>query len=137
MENEKKSLVEWVKEHKKELVIAGISVTMLIALIFALKNKNEVKKMANLLLKLLGIKSQKKMLEEAPVCVERSVITKVSEVSIEKVSKIPHDVSKHLRNLPQGWQASPEKIATAAEYGFVLLPGQTWVNTYSTGKSAA
>ena len=76
METEKKSLVEWVKEHKKELVIAGISVTMLISLIFGLKNKSAVNEMATSLRRLVGLKTQKKMLEKAPVCVGQNIVSK-------------------------------------------------------------
>lgn len=49
----------------------------------------------------------------------------------------PHDVAEHLRNLPEGRKASPEKIAAAAEHGYDLLPGQTWVENYRTGGLAA
>lgn len=51
--------------------------------------------------------------------------------------RIPHDVAEHLRNLPNGWKASAEKIATAAEHGYDLRPGQTWVEAYRTGGLAA
>lgn len=47
----------------------------------------------------------------------------------------PVDVTGHLRNLPTGQHASPEKIATAAENGFMLGNGQTWVSDYSKYKS--
>lgn len=38
--------------------------------------------------------------------------------------------NKHKRKLPDGWKASPEKIATAKENGFDLQPGETWVDDY-------
>ncbi|MHB9796100.1 hypothetical protein [Streptococcus suis] len=38
--------------------------------------------------------------------------------------------SKHIRNLPEGQKASPEKIRTAEENGFLLEDGQTWVDDY-------
>lgn len=38
--------------------------------------------------------------------------------------------SKHIRNLPKGQSASPEKIRTAEENGFILKDGQTWVDDY-------
>lgn len=40
------------------------------------------------------------------------------------------DVSTHIRNLPKGWKASPEKIAEAAELGINLLDNQTLVDSY-------
>lgn len=38
--------------------------------------------------------------------------------------------SKHIRNLPEEQKASPEKIRTAEENGFLLEDGQTWVDDY-------
>nr|WP_039695272.1 hypothetical protein [Streptococcus gallolyticus] len=41
-----------------------------------------------------------------------------------------HHASKHIRDLPPGQKASPEKIRTAEENGFSLKEGQTWVKEY-------
>ncbi len=38
MEKEKKTFVDWVKEHKKELIIAGVSIAAIIAVIVGIKN---------------------------------------------------------------------------------------------------
>lgn len=46
-----------------------------------------------------------------------------------------YEVRRHIRNLPRGWKASPEKIATALENNIVLQQGQTWVDTYEKGVS--
>lgn len=40
------------------------------------------------------------------------------------------NVSQHLRNLPNGRKASPEKIALAEELGIGLGENQTWVEEY-------
>lgn len=46
----------------------------------------------------------------------------------------PFMVEKHLMALSCGRKASPEKVAMAAEAGFVNLPeGKTWVKTYTKG----
>lgn len=37
---------------------------------------------------------------------------------------------KHIRKLPNGWNPSLEKIATAKENGFDLGPRETWVDSY-------
>ena len=39
METERYSFIKWVKVHKKSLLLAGISVTAIIGVIFVLKNK--------------------------------------------------------------------------------------------------
>ncbi|MDD3185315.1 MAG: hypothetical protein ACOX1S_14975 [Anaerostipes sp.] len=49
----------------------------------------------------------------------------------------PIEVSEHLRNLPEGWNASAEKILSATEHGYQLNPGQTWVDTYTKNKVIA
>lgn len=42
MEKEKKSLVNWIKEHKTQLIIAGVSITAIIAVILGLKNREAI-----------------------------------------------------------------------------------------------
>ena len=39
MEEQKKTCITWVKEHKKELIIAGVSVSAIILTILGLKNQ--------------------------------------------------------------------------------------------------
>ena len=56
-----------------------------------------------------------------------SSISSASEVEEDNI--IPHHAKKHLRKLPEGHKASPEKIATAKENGFDdLEEGFTWVD---------
>ena len=43
--NEKHKFVNWVKDHKKQLLIAGISVTAVIGIIIGLKNKEAIKEL--------------------------------------------------------------------------------------------
>lgn len=55
----------------------------------------------------------------------------------EKAERAAHDVSEHVRNLPPGWNASLEKTETAVDHGYTLGPGQTWVESYTTGNKSA
>ena len=58
-----------------------------------------------------------------------SSISPASEVEEDNI--IPHHAKKHLRKLPEGHKASPEKIATAKENGFDdLKENQTWVEEH-------
>ena len=50
---------------------------------------------------------------------------------------LPFEVSRHIRNLPSGWHASPEKIAEALKNNIILMDGQTWVGSYMKGVAAA
>ncbi len=59
-------------------------------------------------------------------------------VSVEqKITHRPHDVSGHLRKLPEGWNPSPEKIVEAQARGIDLPKGYTFVGDYSTGTMVA
>ena len=61
--------------------------------------------------------------------------TSVTSSHNSGTAKSPHDVSRHIRNLGDGRQASSQKRESAAVYGIVLADNQTWVAPYSTGKS--
>lgn len=43
--SENNKFISWVKHHKTELIIAGISVTTLIGIILGIKNKESIKKL--------------------------------------------------------------------------------------------
>jgi hypothetical protein len=47
-----------------------------------------------------------------------------------------HMVVAHKRWLPDGWDASPEKVREAAALGIALEPGQTWVSSHTRGSGA-
>lgn len=134
---ERKSLIQWIKEHKKELIIAGVSIAAIIAVIIGIKNHKALEE---------AWASLKKLVEKTPETIpivntasiaEVTPVKDIVEINIVTTDRIPHDVAEHLRNLPEGWKASAEKIATAAEHGYDLLPGQTWVEAYRTGGFAA
>ena len=134
---ERKSLIQWVKEHKKELIIAGVSIAAIIAVIIGIKNHKALEE---------AWSSLRKLVEKTPEAIptvntasiaEVTPVKDIVEINIVTADRIPHDVAEHLRNLPDGCKASAEKIATAAEHGYDLRPGQTWVEAYRTGGIAA
>ena len=51
--------------------------------------------------------------------------------------RVPQEVRRHIRTLPEGWKASPEKIASALEYNIILTERQTWVDSYIKGSDIA
>lgn len=135
MENEKKTFVDWIKAHKKELIIAGVSIVAIIAAVIGIKNHKDLEK---------AWASLRKIVEKTPKTIPvKKTVPVTGDVPVKKIvdiipaEKVPHDVVEHLRNLPEGWRASEQKIATAAEHGYNLLPGQTWVESYKTGGVAA
>ncbi|MDR4888225.1 hypothetical protein RGU12_11750 [Fredinandcohnia sp. QZ13] len=147
MEEQKNGFIQWVKANKKELIIAGVSISAIISIIVGIKNKDRIMALWESLIK---------SIENSPVKVQTSSREVVESIThepaqvVEVVSateiirfpsndktQVPFDVCDHIRNLPDGWHASAKKITTAAEYGYNLKPGQTWVDTYTKGVSIA
>lgn len=136
---ERKSLIRWIKEHKKELIIAGISIGTLILIILGIKNRAAIKALWESLRKVVKHPTAKvtetvtKVTVEIPQEPIKEVITAVASNS----DTIPFEVSRHIRNLPDGWHASPEKVADALKNNIILMDGQTWVDSYMKGGVAA
>lgn len=143
---EKNSVLKWIKAHKKELVVAGVSVATVAALIIGYKKRTDIFEMWNLLMcrvkkapehRTVNVPAQK---EFNPYDASELLID--TPVNIENTQQVianhvPQKVSSHIRNLHDGWQPSPEKMATASKYGYSLQPGQTWVDSYTKGGIAA
>lgn len=147
MKEEKKGFIKWVKAHKKELIIAGISIASIIGIIIAIKNKDSIVALWESLRKSID-RTPVKSVANSYDAVENIIYESVSvaeTVSEAQIIQFPvgrniqstFDVSDHIRNLPNGCNASAEKIATAAEHGFKLKLGQTWVDGYTKGVMVA
>lgn len=137
MEKEKRTIMKWIRKHKRELIIAGISIPTIIGIVIALKNLEELKKVwENLFLSIKQISENSFSNRSTPLS-EVTSMKDIIPININATRHIPHDVAEHLRKLPEGWQASALKKRSAAEHGYILLPGQTWVKTYRTGENAA
>lgn len=131
MEENKKGFIAWVKTHKKQLLIAGISVTAIIGIIIGLKNEEAIKELWETLKNSLR-KTPKKLPE--PITMAQTALPVVEEVIPVRMytsPQEPFDVSQHIRNLTGGRHHSVEKAAEAAMLGVDLLPHQTLVDTYT------
>lgn len=147
MKDQKNGFIKWIKANKKELIIAGVSITTIIGIIVVIINKDSIMALWE---------SLRKRVENTPVkistasreiieCVVHEPAQVVEVVSATEIIKfpsnhnvqVPFEVCDHIRNLPDGWHASAKKITTAAVYGYDLKPGQTWVDTYTKGVSVA
>lgn len=137
MEKEKNKLLIWVKKHKLELIIAGISVTAIIAVILGVKNYEALEEMRASLKKLVEKTSKEISSVSMPQVPEMVLISDTAVTNTTHQAQLVYDVREHPRNLPEGWKASPEKIAMAAERGYDLKQGQTWVDKYTKGRTAA
>lgn len=120
---ERKSLFEKIKEHKAEIIVAGITLISLAGVIIIAKNWDS--------LKVFNVAGH--LIKGPEVCVNITPASKLiqsnvtSNLSCNKVV----DVSDHIRNLSAGRNASMGKLASAAEHGYNLLPNQTWVIPYT------
>ena len=144
----KDNFIKWVKSHKKQLAAVGISAIVIVALILTIKNRealtdlmkgivNSISKPAN------TVTAQSASVIKAGSSAQVTDISKAvaepvqSATTSAKIDKIPFEVHKHVRNLPEGYHASPEKVATALDNGIELLNNQTWVADYTKGLPVA
>ena len=136
---ERRGLIRWIKEHKKVLIAAGISIGTLILIILGIKNKDSLKSVWD---------SLKRITENPTPKAVEEVTRRISEIPIEPApivvpavpsnsETLPFEVSRHIRNLPDGWHASQEKIEEAHNNNISLVEGQTWVESYTKGGAAA
>ncbi len=130
---EQRKLIQWIKKHKKQLIIAGVSIGTLVLVILGLKNRESIKTLWDSLKKTVEQPTAHKAMIASAEETAKPVIEDVTKGLAQHREVIPHDVAKHLRNLPLGQQASEKKKATALENGFELTEGQTWVSDYATG----
>ena len=129
---DRKSLIRWIKDHKKQMIIAGISIGTLILIILGIKNRAALKGVVK--------HPTAKAAEEVAKVVTDIPPAPASEIVTAVVSNsetLPFEVSRHIRNLPDGWHASPEKVAEALKNNIILMDGQTWVDSYVKGGVAA
>ncbi len=127
MEEKRNRLLAWVKAHKKQLAITGISASVLVLIVLGLKNKDSLEKI--IFLREKRVKKVQNKLNVADV---------VNDLPIEMPAvkraytrpETPFDVTQHIRILPECWRHSAEKEAEAARLGNDLLTNQTIVDTY-------
>lgn len=146
---ERKGLFRWIREHKKQLIAAGVSILALLAAIWAIKHRSQIKGLWDELKALIHSPAQEladklpELTKEIAISVPADAET-VVEIALEvpsspipeaseAISRSQLAISEHLRNLHEGWHPSPAKIAEAQAKGIVLLENQTLVDAYLKG----
>lgn len=128
-EVEEAKFVGWVKEHKKAILIGtGIVVLAPIVIAGAVAVVGAMAAKAN-------DSETGESTGESDVLNDIGNIVDFSDFKTNGSPKAPHSVNGFVRNLHEGWKASPEKVAEAAEMGIVLGDNQTYVDSYRTGAS--
>lgn len=129
---ERKDLIQWIKEHRRQLIFAGIGIGTMILIALGLKNQEEIRAVRKSLERAVKHPTAKAVTEAALAPVPRIAATVASSRGAT-----PFEVGRHIRNLPDGWHASPEKVAEALKNNIILREGQTWVDSYMKGGAAA
>lgn len=124
----KKGFLIWIKLHKKQLVLAGISITAIVGIILGIKNKKVLMKLqASLTKKIKEVSTDNLIVDQSSI----SALETITPVEIYTLPKEPFNVRRHIRTLPIGCYHSPEKAVEADALGIKLLPNQTLVNSYT------
>ena len=153
---EQRKFIRWIKAHKKALIIAGISIGTLIVIVLGIKNREAIMEVWASLKevaekpteKALKARVVKKVASVAPVIpvtpAPDQILGEVVPVVEEYGAAIgrssyaaPFEVSRHIRTLPLGQHASPEKVEAALKLDIILQDGQTLVDAYMKGVTAA
>ena len=130
MEDSQTRFVAWVRAHKKQLLLAGISTTAILGIILGLKNRETIIK----LWAALESGNEKNRAEIPNVSfATQSPMPPLEEVVNLRSYTSPQEpvfVRLHIRTLPEGKSHSPAKAAEAVAMGIVLPPNQTIVDAY-------
>ena len=136
MNRQKNTVLKWIHTHKKELITTVISIAVLITIIIGIKKQATLKSYWMSLKQLVEKTTPTDKVATYSSVTKKSVSvisTNASSDTIVPFTKSPHHVCEHIRTLPNGYNASLEKIKVAKDKGIALLPGQTFVNAYTTG----
>ena len=131
MEEKKTDFLGWVKQHKKQLILAGISISVVIGIILGAKNKEVLEELWATLRK--STKNElhpefKTTFLTQTVLPENDVLLTPRHYTLPQE---PVDVCMHIRTLTGGRVHSAEKAAEAKALGILLLPNQTLVDPYT------
>ena len=106
---------KYVKQHKEEIIMAGVTITAVIGAVFLVKNIETLNKSVRP--------------SSIPMANPKTAPMKVATITDEPMLKTI-DVREHLRTLPNGYHASAHKIKEAAENGIALATNQTLVSSH-------
>lgn len=143
MEKQEVGVIDWIKEHRRQLIATGIGIGTILLIVMAIKNKDDIAKL---------LKSLKDAIAQTPVTTAVDDIQGITESLTTNealggelaettrkytISATPYTVSSHVRKLPEGQKASLKKIEEATQLGITLLPNETLVDEYVKGGLAA
>lgn len=116
-----KSVLKWIAEHPEEIIIAAA----VIGEVLQASSSSTANTSDEFDSDYDELNYESEILDNKSDDIDNDVL---NDTNLEEHRDIHR--SKHIRNLPKGQSASPEKIRTAEENGFILKDGQTWVDDY-------
>lgn len=124
MEENQQGFIAWVKAHKKQLIVAGISITAIIGVILGIKNKETLDELWEAL---------KDSLKKTTPTIQTDLQPLENVIPFRQYTlpQEPVDVVQHIRTLSEGRHHSAKKAAEAAVLGITLLPNQTLVDKHT------
>ena len=131
MEEKKNSFKAWVIAHKKQLILAGISISVVLGIILGIKNKDALEELWT------AMKLKIRNVPKTELIVEPISQTSTPQLQIVTAPHTytrpqePVNVGLHIRTLSGGRTHSAEKTAEALALGIDLLPNQTLVDPYT------
>lgn len=127
----KERVLKWIKEHKKELILAGIGVTSFIGILMGIKHKEDIAAMWDELKE--KVQKLSTTAGKEPVIEIESTrnVDAIKDVRVYTKPQEPQEVSRHLRMLQEGMHHSSQKAAEAEALGISLLPNQTIVDSHT------
>ena len=130
MEAKKKEFWNWVKGHKKQLLLAGVGISAIAAILLGLKHKDALDELWGKLDKM--IKSNSQVKAEPMVISEANDIVEIPSVPRSyTLPQEPVEVRQHLRVLKGGRHHSAAKAAEAEALGIDLPLNMTIVDNYT------
>lgn len=127
MEDDKKGFIEWVKEHKSQLALIGVSGAALIAMVFGLKNKDSLTKLWMSLKDEIekGKPLSAKWLEKADLKELKDVRDSVQKAYLNP--ELSMETRSHMWDLlPKLDNAIGKKQWAGKEYGFPVKSEHGW-----------
>ena len=137
MEENQKGFIAWVKAHKKQLIIAGISITAIIGVILGIKNKEALDELWKALKN--SLEKTTEIIPDSTPTIQTDLLTLENVIPLRQYS-LPHEpveVVQHIRTLSEGRHHSAKKAAEAAALGITLLQNQTLVDKHTKYYNAA
>lgn len=129
MDDNKTDFMQWVKDHRKQLAVAGISVAAIIGVVVCLRNRREVANLWSSLIERVKNESRHNAIIRSNVTETELEVTRPTRIYTRPQE--PVEVSQHIRVLATGKHHSAEKEMEARAMGIYLKPNETWVAPYT------